>query len=67
MLRHHGIACVVGCLQLSTGGAGRGGLPTMVARKYCPVVVWVVVFREMLYAGLRLTAKDFRPPSSCKA
>jgi hypothetical protein len=37
----------------------------MVARKYCPVVVWVVVFRVMLYAGLRFTAKDFRLPSSC--
>lgn len=48
-------------------GLGDKALPTMVARKYCPVVVCMVVFRVMLYAGFRLTAKDFRPPSSCKA
>ena len=34
------------------------------AKKNCPVVVWVVVFRVMLYAGLRLTAKTFGLPSS---
>lgn len=42
-------------------------VPVMVARKYCPVVVCVVEFRTMLYAGFRLTAKDFMPPSAYEA
>ena len=61
----HGLFAVG--LQIMMTGLWRKGLPVMVARKYCPVVVCVVEFRTMLYAGFRTTANDFRPPSSCKA
>ena len=55
---------VLSSIQIQGGDKRRVSLPTTVARKYCPVVVWVVVFRVMLYAELRFTAKTFGLPSS---